>query len=152
MGTLRDIHAELDIAVAEAYGWPATISDQEILARMVALNEVRSKDELSGRVHWLRPEFQAPRSSTHDQIELGDFEIPESEVSLIKDRFRPRWPGKLADQASALRNVLGQRPASASVIARSLSRTRLRQVEALLETLVTLGQARRLDDGRFARL
>jgi hypothetical protein len=39
---LRDIHARLDSAVLAAYGWPSDIADDDILARLLALNLERS--------------------------------------------------------------------------------------------------------------
>ena len=35
---VKELHAQTDALVAEAYGWPADLSDDEILARLVALN------------------------------------------------------------------------------------------------------------------
>jgi hypothetical protein len=37
VSVLRQIHDDLDAAVAEAYGWPANLSDEEILTRLVTL-------------------------------------------------------------------------------------------------------------------
>jgi type II restriction/modification system DNA methylase subunit YeeA len=39
---LADAHARLDAAVAAAYGWPADLSDEDILARLFALNQERA--------------------------------------------------------------------------------------------------------------
>jgi hypothetical protein len=39
---LDDIHRALDAAVLRAYGWPATLSDEEILARLLGLNLERA--------------------------------------------------------------------------------------------------------------
>ncbi len=39
---LADCHARLDAAVAAAYGWPADMSDEQILERLLALNLSRS--------------------------------------------------------------------------------------------------------------
>jgi hypothetical protein len=36
---LADCHARLDAAVAAAYGWPADLSDEAILERLLALNQ-----------------------------------------------------------------------------------------------------------------
>ncbi len=41
-----------------AYGWPPTLTDAEILERLVALNAERAKEEVSGLVRWLRPDYQ----------------------------------------------------------------------------------------------
>ena len=41
---LQNAHDELDAAVAAAYGWPADLSEQEILARLLALNLERSSE------------------------------------------------------------------------------------------------------------
>ncbi len=40
---LRNIHAQLDAAVAEAYGWPTKLTDGEILERLLALNLARAE-------------------------------------------------------------------------------------------------------------
>ena len=39
---LDGLHATLDAAVFAAYGWPADLSDDEVLARLLALNLARS--------------------------------------------------------------------------------------------------------------
>ncbi|QHP69830.1 hypothetical protein EI171_22570 [Bradyrhizobium sp. LCT2] len=44
---LANVHAEVDAAVAEAYGWPADISEEDALARLFALNQERAaRDDL----------------------------------------------------------------------------------------------------------
>jgi type II restriction/modification system DNA methylase subunit YeeA len=42
---LADNHTRLDTAVAAAYGWPADLSDEAILERLLALNLERSRQE-----------------------------------------------------------------------------------------------------------
>jgi hypothetical protein len=39
---LANAHRELDAAVAEAYGWPADIGDEDALVRLLALNLERA--------------------------------------------------------------------------------------------------------------
>src|SRR5690349_13045591 len=53
---LKELHDRLDAEVAAAYGWPADISDNDILARLVALNHERVQEEAAGNVRWLRPD------------------------------------------------------------------------------------------------
>ncbi|MBE0503169.1 MAG: hypothetical protein IBX46_03485 [Desulfuromonadales bacterium] len=53
---LANAHAALDAAVAAAYGWPADLADDEVLARLLALNRERS-----GK----------PAVPEHDLYELG---------------------------------------------------------------------------------
>ena len=67
VSVLRQLHDELDVAVFDAYGWPApstgsgcALTDEEILERLVALNVERAAEEAQGLVRWLRPEYQAP--------------------------------------------------------------------------------------------
>jgi hypothetical protein len=38
---LTNAHSDLDSAVAEAYGWPVNISEEDALARLFALNQSR---------------------------------------------------------------------------------------------------------------
>ena len=58
---VRDLHGRLDAAVADAYGWPPDLADDEIVARLVALNAQRAAEEAKGDVKWLRPDYQASR-------------------------------------------------------------------------------------------
>lgn len=39
---LTGLHRDLDAAVAEAYGWPADLEDEAVLARLFALNRERA--------------------------------------------------------------------------------------------------------------
>ncbi len=58
---LKEHHDRLDALVFEAYGWPATLTDEDILERLVALNTQRFIEEKTGNVRWLRPDYQIPR-------------------------------------------------------------------------------------------
>ena len=60
------MHDKLDRLVAEAYGWPETLSDEEILARLVKLNAERAAEEKRGLIRWLRPDYQRPRAGVVD--------------------------------------------------------------------------------------
>jgi hypothetical protein len=44
---LADAHRKLDEAVFAAYGWPANVTDAEILQRLLALNHQRSAQPAS---------------------------------------------------------------------------------------------------------
>lgn len=57
---LMQLHEELDVAVAEAYGWLADLTSEEVLERLLLLNQLRSKEEGEGIIRWLRPEYQNP--------------------------------------------------------------------------------------------
>ena len=60
VSVLRQLHDDLDAAVFAAYGWPPTLTDAEILERLVALNAERAKEEASGLVRWGRADYQNP--------------------------------------------------------------------------------------------
>ena len=42
---LDNAHRDLDVAVAEAYGWPSDLDDDEILRRLFELNQERASAE-----------------------------------------------------------------------------------------------------------
>ena len=46
---LADAHRKLDAAVFAAYGWPDTLTDAEILERLLALNHQRAASDESER-------------------------------------------------------------------------------------------------------
>lgn len=148
VSVLRQIHDDLDAAVADAYGWSHDLRDEEILARLVALNAERAREEQRGVIRWLRPEFQNPAGASQAALDTGQpIETPAASVK----REKQPWPPALADQARAVRQTLVARgvATTAAELARAFSRARVERVEELLETLVSLGQARRTGDGRF---
>ncbi|MCA3416183.1 MAG: class I SAM-dependent DNA methyltransferase [Roseomonas sp.] len=141
---LRDYHDRLDEAVAAAYGWPASLPEADIIARLVALNAERVAEEARGHIRWLRPEFQAPRDTRRAvQAEMA--------VDGAGADTTRQWPKEAPAQYVALRAALRGPPASARDIARRFQGAprRADQLEAMLQTLVALGQARHLEDGRY---
>ena len=63
---VRELHDQIDALVAQAYGWPATLADDDILARLVQLNAERAQEEQRGLIRWLRPAYQRPRAGIID--------------------------------------------------------------------------------------
>lgn len=149
---LKQFHDDLDTAVFEAYGWPNSLSDDEILERLVALNLERVAEEAQERIRWLRPEFQHPEDREAAKQETLAIEEPEEAPTVpVKTKAKVRWPKTLAEQAQALRAALAEQigPVTAQQLARCFSRARVDRVEELLSTLASLGQARELSDGRY---
>ena len=72
VSVLQQLHYELDKAVFDAYRWPVTLTDEEILERLVRLNAERAEEELSGQIRWLRPEFQSLKGTTAMQRAIVD--------------------------------------------------------------------------------
>lgn len=147
IGRLKELHDEIDAAVAAAYGWPADLSDEEILARLVALNRERALEEAAGRVRWLRPDYQNPAgadvaATTKDADLSGE---------AAQSAALPDWPKTLPERIAAVRAALEEMgEASARQIAARYRGTGEKGVTPLLESLAALGQAEALDDGRYA--
>lgn len=146
VGVLLDLHRAIDAAVADAYGWPADLSDRDILFRLVALNKERAAEEARGLVRWLRPEFQNPGGVQAGEQLSAD--LGEATVAAT----RPAWPKLPADQVQALRQTLSAANSAlaADAVARAFKGARGKQVKDMLDLLVALGQARRIGDGRYA--
>ena len=142
---LREWHDKLDKAVAGAYGWPADLTNTDIIARLVALNAERVAEEARGHIRWLRPEFQAPKDTSRPAVQT------EMAVEGTEAGSSRAWPKEAPAQYVALRAALRGAPASARDIARRFQGAprRAEQMEAMLQTLVALGQARHLEDGRY---
>lgn len=146
VGILRDLHDRIDAAVAEAYGWPADLGDEEILFRLVALNKERAAEEARGLIRWLRPEYQNPTGQ-----KAGKDKQTELDVGIAAKVEKAPWPKALPDQIAAVREALTDMgEASPDQIARRFMRARTTSVQPLLESLAALGQATRVEDGRYA--
>jgi len=140
--------------VFAAYGWPAVLTDAEILERLVALNAERAAEEKRGVIHWLRPEYQAK-----GQAELV---MPEREGKPAKKPKAPGpeaaraskspWPQKMAERVQLVESALHRfgAPATPGDLAKQFKRAKAADVAEILETLATLGRARR-QNGKFTR-
>jgi hypothetical protein len=150
---LKELHDQIDAAVAEAYGWPADLSDEEILERLVALNAERAKEEAAGHVRWLRPDYQIPRFAKGAAAKTGELDLGETVVAI--DKGLPAFPTDRYEQPLAIEAILaaGGRPMDAAELARGFKRggKRIEQrVVQVLNTLVRYGRVTALPDGRFA--
>ena len=152
VSVLKQIHDDMDAAVVEAYGWPHDLVDDEILRRLVELNRERAEEEKRGLVRWLRPDYQNPDGPREAAATQGalliDREVPGSPA--IKADKRP-WPKTLPEQAQAVRSVLAEHHAGLTPeqLSRLFVRANTKLVSDLLRTLVSLGQARALEGGRY---
>jgi len=138
VAVLRELHDELDAAVAEAYGWPADLSDDQILKNLLALNLERTAEERAGTIRWLRPEYQNPDGkdpSTQAEIAVA---AQEDAQKASKQSLPGDLPGRFAAIRSALRDL--PEGGSTDAIARHFRGAKRKTVNEILETLVGLGQ------------
>jgi len=151
VSVLRQLHDDLDSAVADAYGLPVTATDEEILAFLCKLNAERAAEERFGLIRWLRPSFQHPATTT-TQATLGTGDIEAASApTKAKAAGKLPWPKTLAEQAQAVRTALATAagPATAATLATQFKSARVERIAELLATLASLGQARLLPDGRY---
>ena len=117
---LKEIHDDIDRAVFEAYGWadlaPALVgrpgattpsphktpeqeeAEEELLARLVALNRERADEEQRGAVRWLRPDYQIPKLGHKAKGAQVEANLAPPEAAAGK----PTWPREeLAASASS---------------------------------------------------
>jgi hypothetical protein len=144
ISTLRQLHDDLDAAVADAYGWPWPMTDEEILERVVALNRERVAEEARGVIRWLRPDYQNPPHVA--KRTQGQLAIDESKPAIDGKIKRPAakkqpWPKTLPEQVRAIEAILAESGAiSADQLARRFLRARRDAVQEILDTLATLGR------------
>lgn len=141
---LRQIHDELDQAVVDSYGWTVGDDESAILDQVVALNRERAEEEWSGRVRWIRPDYQTPRRA----LELVAVPVLDVAEGLPGSGgvvgIEPRgWPKEIKDQLSGLREVILATNQSWTVedltkVFKSRGRYR-ESIEAHLELLADLG-------------
>jgi hypothetical protein len=143
VGILRELHDELDAEVFAAYGWPADLTDEEILGNVVSLNAQRSAEERSGIIRWLRPEYQAPNELLVQTALAG---MAPVEGPAATRRKQP-WPAGLSDQVRAVKDALRAEPMqNVEQIAAGFKPASRARVAEILETLTALGQTRQVND------
>ena len=125
VSVLKDIHDDIDRAVFEAYVWadliPALVgkpgatmpsphktpeqeeAEEELLTRLVALNQERAAEERRGIVRWLRPDYQIPKLG-HKVKTPEDVEQVEAQLVVPAPADgRPAWPKDEMDRISIVR-------------------------------------------------
>jgi hypothetical protein len=147
VGILKDIHDRIDAEVAAAYGWPATLTDDEILHRLVDLNRERAAEEARGLIRWLRPDYQNPEG----RAAAAKGEQTTLDIGPAVAAAKAPWPKTLPDQIAAVQAALADMgEATPEQVARRFLRARAPTVKPLLESLAALGHARINEAGRFA--
>ena len=173
---LKAIHDDIDRAVFEAYGWvdliPALVgkpgatvpsphktleqeeAEEELLTRLVALNQERAEEERRGVVRWLRPDYQIPKLG--HKVQTAD-DVEQLEAQLVVPApadGKPAWPRDEMDRIRVVRDMLSRTPGP--VAAETLgtafrgknSARRTKGVERALKTLIAAGVAQQGTDGR----
>ncbi len=167
VGVLKELHDELDAAVLQAYGLTSGITSElttdALLTHLVALNTQRALEEKTGRIRWLRPEFQNPPnpvSAAPDQSLLNqellaqvlpglqaDLALNVPPPALKTAASVPAWPGTLPEQVRAVAQVLTTATAALPLAALEASFKGKgpwkKGLPRILETLEALGRARR---------
>ena len=147
VGVLKELHDELDAAVADAYGWDAGLPEETILQRLVDLNAERRAEEEEGHVRYLRPAYQAPETVETQaemdlDIEVGGDGAPTEPLD---------WPSGLKPRAQAVRAVMthADAPLTVEQVAQHFYNARRSDVRELLETLAALGHVEATEDGAY---
>ena len=144
---LRELHNKIDELVLQAYGFPANLTDQEILARLVALNNERASDERRGFIRWLRPTYQiekfGPLAHKADRVQTLSVASKSRKKTFPKDHR-----AQSAEVVQFLRKA--DTPLSADQIAAEYSNTNsiTEDIQEVLTALDRLGVVRSYDEGR----
>jgi len=162
---LKELHERLDALVFEAYGWPSTLSEEEILARLIALNKERAVEEKAGNVRWLRPDYQIPRfGSDAERARLEEERRRVREEARVAARqgtldieddlqeMKPKFPtgDELAETAAVMRVLASaELPLSVGAVCAYFSQGRQieKRVQATVLALARLGHLTSTDGG-----
>jgi hypothetical protein len=153
---LQELHDRLDRLVFRAYGWPETLGDEEILARVVALNHDRTVEERSGHVRWLRPDYQTPRYGK----DIDKQAAKEEGAQIVADlglpgaaARKPSFPLDAISQSAAIFAALATAggPTDAMTIASQFRRTKNLEetISSVLASLARLGHVVTKDGKTF---
>ena len=149
---LRNLHDELDAAVADAYGWAADLPNDDIITRLVELNAERANEEKEGNIRWLRPDYQTMGvAARHKQSSLDIDASGHSSTSHTKSAAptgeqteKSDWPSDPLEQTGSVRDVIDSiRHRNGKVtperIAGYFAGSSLKRIREILRLLETLG-------------
>ncbi len=149
---LKELHDTLDAAVAEAYGWPADLAEDAMLAHLADLNKERAAEEARGVVRWLRPDYQIPRfGSLKEKAEL-DLAGGTMRAVAAAAGPRPAFPTDEVAQTAVVMAALARAPGPLDAAAVALGFKQGRRlaptVTAVLAALTRMGTIGTADGGR----
>lgn len=143
---LKELHDRLDGLVCDAYGWPHDLSDEEVVARLVALNKERAKAEARHVIHWLRPDYQMVKAGMGEQAPRAAGK--QVELGLVAEAARAQKPGFPDDEVARTAAIMAAlaglaAPADAAMIASGFRQGRRvePQVQQTLLSLFRMGYA-----------
>lgn len=142
---LKELHDRLDVAVAEAYGWPVDLSNEDILGRLVALNKERAAEEKRGLVRWLRPDYQIPRfgKGLDKQAASEQGAQVAATLDIVAKAHRPTFPTSAVEQTAAVFAALAaaSAPLDVASLAAQFRKTKTteRKIAEVLAALARLG-------------
>jgi hypothetical protein len=154
---LKELHEKLDRLVFQAYGWPATLSDEQILEKLVALNHERAAEERRGHVRWLRPDYQIPRFGK----DVDKMASKEEGAQIAADLGLPAMAaGKLSFPTDAVAQTAAvfaalaasDGPTNVAAIAAGFRKTKNleKTIAGVLASLARLGRVATTDGKTFA--
>lgn len=157
---LKELHERLDALVLDAYGWLDHPSDEQILARLVALNRERAAEEKAGKVRWLRPDYQIPRFGS--DAEKARLRHEKQKAKAAQEAFaleeaddagKPRYPtdDELAETAAVMSALASSsKPMRVEDIARTFAQGKRveKRVEQTILALMRLGHLTSVDGGK----
>ncbi len=129
--TLLQFHNDIDHATLAAYGWPADLTDEQIIERLLVLNAERGTEEDREKVRWLRPERQAQAT----QAPLPEAPAPKKAPRKNqKEATGQPWPGDMPGRISALTALLREQvePMPTAQISAAFHGASLEEVEMTL--------------------
>lgn len=154
---LKELHEKLDRLVFQAYGWPQTLSDEQILEKLVALNHERAAEERRGHVRWLRPDYQIPRFGK----DVDKMAAKEEGAQIAADLGLPApaagkvsFPTDAVAQTAAVFAALAasDRPTNVAALAAGFRKTKNleKTIAGVIASLARLGHVATSDGKTFA--
>ncbi|MBN9445113.1 MAG: class I SAM-dependent DNA methyltransferase [Bosea sp.] len=144
---LKELHDRLDALVFRAYSWPAELSDEEVIGRLVTLNKERAAEEARGIVRWLRPAYQKARAGIVEEAAPQTAE-DQGEMLLVAQAGAEQKPSFPSDEVArtaavmaALANTRGTVEANAVAAGFRQGKRIEPHVRATLTSLVRMGFA-----------
>lgn len=149
-GILSQVDCSPDGFLISLAAWEREL-DAEILQRLVTLNAQRAEEEARGIIHWLRPDYQnsaGKTKETQDTLNLPKTSGTKAKAktpAATKPGTKVPWPKPLAERIRATEQALhaAPHPVTAADLTPQFSRAKTADLQEILESLVTLGRARK---------
>jgi hypothetical protein len=106
-------------------------------------------EEKSGKVRWLRPDYQIPRFGKDLAPAASELDLDEAAPAVARPAKLAKWPADVISQIGAIKKLVASQALGVDEVAGQFSGAKPEIVRRHLDILEVMGEVQKNPDGRY---